>query len=173
MRYIFIITWVISLMQLVHAQTNVQEPFLKDDSETKLYISDQYKKIQKKWWRKADTVCINSVAFAKFILDENGAIVEVSFTQNTPLSVKQLLRDIVYSTSGKWNPKMINGIAVKSEPILLPLIFQLEASCDYKTHVSHDLFGQALRDILKYDDGKQLEQLNCIIMKPLIISSVR
>lgn len=160
-----------------YGQVKIEEPIFRHESQKPLsrFLADRFAVELRK--QIPQELCISSVTFVKFTLDEEGKIDNVSFTKGSPKKIKEALEPIIISMNGYWTPRRLNGKAIKSEPFILPFIYNYESRCtsDYSERYSAAVgtLMQALDNILQFDDGSSIENTPCIILPPLRSSSMR
>jgi len=147
---------------ITYAQTSVQEAHFNNEKNLFKFISKTLSQARRR--KAVDSMCVNSVACAKFTVDSVGKIASLHFSKNTPIAIKELLTEVINSTDGYWNPRKINGKAVESKPFLLTLVYFLNTGClNWKD--GPDQFSSALPNLFTFDnDEKSHDQLDCIIL---------
>ncbi|MBS1520009.1 MAG: hypothetical protein JST50_03345 [Bacteroidetes bacterium] len=156
-----------------YSQSNVIEAQYKyGNSALNKFLNDRFGEEAK---GKNINVCLISVTFAKFTIDTSGNIKSLTFSENkdTPNAFKEILKDVINSTSGLWLPRRINGKAVESKLFVLPLIYEMEAGCYVSKKTVNNGTANSLLNFLDFEDenGNKLNQLDCILLKPLHIFS--
>jgi hypothetical protein len=138
-------------------------------------LNDKLKEFKK---GKNVDVCLTSVTFARFTIDKTGNVDSLSFYEfpQTPVVFREILTSMIKASSGNWVPRTINGKAVESKPFILPLVYEMEAGCYLSGKVVHNGTNNALQGLLGYidvfkDPDPNILQLDCILLRPLVISS--
>jgi|GEM_PF-1177410 len=156
-----------------YAQSNIQEAHYKF-GETALgqFLN---KKCGEAVRKNNIQVCLISVTFAKFTIDSLGNIKTISFSEDrgTPKVFRDILTSIIYATNGSWFPRKINGKAVVSKPFILPIVYEMEAGCYRNKITVNNGTSTAVIGLLDFEDGSGngVNQLDCIFLRPLYISS--
>lgn len=114
-------------------------------------------------------LCIASVCFAQFWVNEEGLIKKLLFSKSTPLSLKKDLEKAIYSSNGFW-PKQKKK---KCEKIsyLMPLAFSFASGCKERNSIDEKFeFKNPFLEILEMENNKYLMNTQCIILGYSIIS---
>jgi hypothetical protein len=153
----------------IFAQSNSVEARFKDGDDAlkktvQMSFSQEYKKAK---------TCGISIVLAKFVVDTNGNVKDLVFLKSTssPDIFKAILTTVIESTNGKWVPAKINGNAVDSKPFVLPLLYDLEAGCRTPDGQISNTTYEVLYNLLDFEDIKNSNQLDCTLLKPLIMFS--
>jgi len=153
----------------IFAQSNTVEAKFKNGDEAlkkalQLSFSQEYKKAK---------TCGISIVFAKFIIDTTGNIKNLVFLKSpsAPAILKTILTTVIESTNGKWVPAKVNGEAIDSKPFILPLLYDLEAGCKMPDDKVPNTTYEVLYNLLDFEDTKNASQIDCTILKPLIMFS--
>lgn len=112
-------------------------------------------------------LCINSVTFVRFRVGADGNVKDVACTPNTPAVIAKTLKNTIKSTSGHWVPKEQNGKAVESKPYLLPVVYDVNFGCT-GDEPSSNMFEDAIRLVLNFDDGSTIESMECTLLPPMV-----
>ena len=116
--------------------------------------------------------CSKFISLVKFKIDENGHIDSISVSSNTSPYLKLLIRRMIYTTDGQWNPVMKERKPVKSDFIYLPISFYLEAECGIdESAKSLDDSISPVNSYLDYHrEVSEIIKPKSRIMKPVIIN---
>jgi len=144
--------------------------FKGGDIELDAFLSKKFDQIRK--GKKMD-LCLVSVTFAKFTIDEYGHVKSIKFYQaaKTPPIFEEILKEVVNATDGQWLPETFNGKAVESRPFILPFIYQMEAGCSVNGKSVNYGTDNSLLELLKFDQDSTMRQLDCVLLKPLVAFS--
>lgn len=117
--------------------------------------------------------CIISATFAKFSIDASGNIIDlkISENKNTPPLFREMLTSVINATAGLWIPAQENGQPVVSKPFLLPLVYEMEANCGGSGRVVDNGTATSLLGLLSFDNDKDPDLMDCVIISPLNIFS--
>jgi len=119
-------------------------------------------------------VCLISVTFAKFSIDSAGNVNQLSFSENheTPPIFRSVLKKLILSTNGLWSPKKVDNVPVESKPFILPFIYQMEAGCSINKKTVNNGTDAALLKLLEFEgEDNEVEQLDCTLLKPIVVFS--
>ena len=166
---LLVILLVISIQSF--GQSNYSKARFKEgDVELNAFLSKKFDEIRR---GKDMNVCLVSVTFAKFTIDEFGNIKSIEFYEavKTPPIFRDVLKEVVRSTDGKWLPETLNGNAVESKPFILPLIYQMEAGCSVNGKSVNYGADNSLLELFKFDQDSNVKQLDCVLLKPLVVFS--
>ncbi len=157
---------------VLYSQTGVKEASFKSgDAALRKFLLTELDKIR----RESDlNVCLISVTFAKFSIDSAGNIKNVLFSEagGTPPIFRNILRKVIVSTNGLWNPKKVNNVFVESKPFILPFIYQMEAGCYINKKTVNNGTDTALLGIMEFEgENKNADQFECTLLKPIVIFS--
>lgn len=127
-KMIFLIVFLYGFLNICEAQTNIIPAHLSRNDTVSRYLIKKFNEITKN--NKSD-VCAASTIFAKFNIDKQGEVINLKFIEfgENPPVFKAILNDIIAATKGLWVPATLNGTAVESKPVILPLIFEMETGC--------------------------------------------
>ena len=167
--FLFLLMCNIIYSTTAFAQSNTNEAKFKDgDAALKKALQTSFSQE----YKKAKT-CDVSIVFAKFVVDTNGNVKNLVFLKSasTPDILKTILTTVIKSTNGKWVPAKVNGMAIDSKPFILPLLYDLEAGCRTPDGQIPNTTYEVLYNLLNFEDTKNANQLDCTILKPLIMFS--
>jgi hypothetical protein len=150
-----------------YAQSKELEPiFVHPSGES--FVSYVTKNIKRNVIPNFRDYCFIRIGFAKFQIDSTGLIDEITFSKSIPSVLTSYFREAINSTQGYWSPKIKNGRAVKSSPILLPIEIKMEAGCFEKKDTDLENLN-----FLAFPESS-LSNFECkIIGQPLVLHSNR
>lgn len=177
-------TCLIMMAMFSYAQEHLPPLSVKSVADIKYYITKNYKVDE----RFIDTACINTVVVVKFKI-KNDRVDSLTFSYNAPVEIKKALKDAVLSTNGIWRSTALEKAKMKDNTYLLPVVFYYQLGCtpggqlltsisaDNKPDLSLILRQSAkdaplhsgLQNMLKFEDGSNYSNLNCVLISPLTI----
>ncbi|MBC7919576.1 MAG: hypothetical protein H7Z75_00640 [Ferruginibacter sp.] len=94
-----------------------------------------------------------------FKLNASGKITFAEVTGNIGDSTKKYLKEVILKTSGHWKPRRVNGKAVASNLMVLPILFKM-SNCriEYPTVFQEEL-DKSVEQVFKFASDGQ----NCTI----------
>lgn len=167
-----------------YGQSNVREAQYKQgDAALWKFLNKKFgEEARKHEWPP----CLISAVFAKFTIDSIGNVKGLVFSElkRTPQIFRSMLESTILATNGSWAPRMVNNKVVESKPFILPLIYEIEAGCNPQKISPGNLeptykpvpngLATSLLYILDFEDNvdSNTTQLNCILLRPLLIVSI-
>ena len=73
--------------------------------------------------------CARFKSAVKFKIDKNGHVDSIELPDNLKGYLALKIREVISTTHGQWNPAVINGKTVKSQPMILPVEFDYQGGC--------------------------------------------
>lgn len=112
-------------------------------------------------------VCERTCLFIKFKISVDGEVIKMAGNSDASAVFVEAFKRALLSTTHRWSPHMVNGIAVESPYFVLPIYIHLQACNDELPKV--DTIFKSFTGSHNYDDGTDLENEVCIFLKPAMI----
>jgi hypothetical protein len=153
------------------SQTLMQEPIFRDGK-----MNDPAELIQRNYRpdkQELYKLCLNSVAFVKFSIGEQGDVENITVTKGTPSAIANALKEAVTATNGYWTPKLVDGKPVPSDPFIMPLVYFYDLNCNSELeHVKGNQLGQSMRNMLLFENEEVVSTLKCTLL-PAFVTAIR
>ena len=116
--------------------------------------------------KSLESECESSFGLIEFYVDENGRPNSITIPPNFSNEITWTINSII--NTSKWEPMKVNGNAVNSIAIFLPLIVTIETGCEENQDIKR-VFGLG-HDIMRMASFRNEKMRNCLLLKPISYS---
>lgn len=114
--------------------------------------------------RNVYSLCHQGVALVRFKFDDDGRIKDIACSMTAPQEISIALKNAIKASEKYWT---IDKNKKYNKWFIQPFVYQFGFNCTKTNFDSYSIHG----GIFAFDDGYNLEVIDCIIFEPITTSS--